>query len=68
VKLNPVGPVMLVGVNTTSQLADPELAAPREQVLEPNVAVPPAELGVAVQLTLPVGTVVVPLLVSVTVT
>src|SRR5207244_1368829 len=52
-KLNPVGLVTLFGVNTTWQLAEPAEPAPSEHVVGLKVSVPPAALGVAVQLTEP---------------
>jgi len=67
-KLNPLALVMLVGRNVTWQLADDELAGLREHVVGLNVPVPPGELGVVAQLTLPVGTTFIPPLVSVIVT
>jgi hypothetical protein len=58
---------MWVGVKTTWQVAEPPVPV-SVQVLEESVLVPPAPLGVAIQVTVPVGVTVVPKLVSVTVT
>ena len=67
-KLKPVELVMFVGVKMTWQLAEEELAGPKVQPVELNAPVPPAALGVADQVMLPVGTTNGAPLVSVTVT
>jgi hypothetical protein len=46
---------MLSGRNTTEQLVDADAGAPNVQVLALKLAVPPGELGLAIQLTDPVG-------------
>src|SRR5439155_25729734 len=54
-KLKSVGLVILVGVKVTWQLADPDCGAPSPHVVALNELVPPAMLGTALQLTVPVG-------------